>query len=159
MIANLYVVGNLDLVIELHAVTDHGIGQGPAINSGVHTDFHVVTDQYAADLGNLVPDTLGVGKAKAFAADHSTRLNDHTLTNTHIVVERHTRGQPAIGSDFATRADKAVGTHRDTSANTRTTLDHGERTNTGRRVNLGIIGDHGRRMNTAGRFRLGIEQV
>src|SRR3990167_5694509 len=92
VIANLYVVSDLDLVIELHTVTDHGIGQGSAIHSSVHTDLHIVADQYATDLGNLVPDTFGVGKAKAFAADNSTGLYDHTLTNTHIVVESHAVG-------------------------------------------------------------------
>src|SRR5450830_1119020 len=108
VIANLYVVGNLDLVIELHAITDHGIGQSPAINSRIDADFHIVADQYAADLGNLVPNTFRIGKTEAFTTNHRTRLNDHPLPDTHVVVKGHTGRQPAISTDFTARTDKAV---------------------------------------------------
>ena len=42
VIANLHVVGDLNLVIQFHAVTNDGIGQGPAVNGSVDANFNVI---------------------------------------------------------------------------------------------------------------------
>src|SRR5690606_24809817 len=74
VVADLHVVRDHDLVVEFDAVTDQGIGQRSAIYSGIRADFHIVADGHAADLGDLLPDTLLVGEAEAFAANHRARL-------------------------------------------------------------------------------------
>jgi hypothetical protein len=47
------VMGNLDLVVELDAVADHGIVQGTSINRSVRSYLDVITYYNASDLRNL----------------------------------------------------------------------------------------------------------
>ncbi|MNJ02161.1 hypothetical protein D3C73_1620260 [compost metagenome] len=72
MITDLNVVGDLDLVVELHTITENGIGQCAAVDSGIHANLYIVTDQHTTDLGNFLPDTFLIGKTETFAAEHGT---------------------------------------------------------------------------------------
>src|SRR5690606_22008237 len=109
VIADLHVVRDHDLVVELHAVADQGIGQRAAIYSSICADFHIIADGDAVDLGDLLPDALLVGEAEAFAADQGAGLNHHSLADGHGVIAGHTRRHPAILVDHRARAHRAMG--------------------------------------------------
>src|SRR4051812_11037679 len=72
VVADLDVVSDLNLVIELHAVADARVIHGPAVDGGVDADFDIGTDGHPANLSDLLPDTLVVGKTKTFAPQHCT---------------------------------------------------------------------------------------
>src|SRR5690606_34180565 len=62
VIADLHVVRDHDLVGELHAVADQGIGQRAAIYSSICADFHIIADGDATELGDFLPDAILVGE-------------------------------------------------------------------------------------------------
>ena len=148
-----------DLVIQLHAITDQGIGQRTAIHGGVGADLDVITDGHPTDLCNLLPDALLVGETEAFATDHRTGLNHHPLANLHIVVQRHARSQPTTLTDHATRADHAMGTDAHISTDASTAFDNRKSANTRTLINLSVFGDLCRGMNTRRSLGLAIEQM
>jgi hypothetical protein len=59
--ANPDIVADLDLVIEPHIVFQNGIVDGAAVDGGVRTDFAVIADAYAAELGDF--DRNGYARA------------------------------------------------------------------------------------------------
>src|SRR5690606_7892529 len=87
------VVGDHDLIIELHAVTDDGVFQGAPVYGGISTDFDIVTDRYTAQLSNFCPRpgfTPGVRcKTKAVGAEHRAAMHNSPIANGHIVVKRY----------------------------------------------------------------------
>ncbi|MNN21691.1 hypothetical protein D3C81_1350220 [compost metagenome] len=159
VITDLHVVSDLDLVIQLDPVADPGVGQRATVDSSIDADLHVITNGDAADLRNLAPDALLVGKAEALAADHGTRLDDHTLTDGHVVIQRDPRCQPTTFTDHTAGTDEAVCADADVGADARTTFDDRERPDAGAGVHLGIFRHHGAGMYSRLSLGFGIEQV
>ncbi|MNX46462.1 hypothetical protein D3C86_770010 [compost metagenome] len=159
VISHLNVVGNLNLVIELHAVTDDRIGQRTAIYSRVHADFNIIADQHTTDLGDFLPDTFFIGKAEAFTAEHCTRLNDNPFADANVVIQGHPRCEPATLTHHAASANEAMRADSRTGCNLRTAFDHHKSADTRRWIDNRIRRDHRRRMNPGCRLGLGIEQV
>src|SRR5690606_25016153 len=122
VVADLHVVRDHDLVIQLDAVADQRIGQCPAVDGGVRTDLDVIANGHATDLGNLLPDALLVGEAEALAADHRAGLDDNPLADHHVVIKRDARRQPATLANARTRADHAMGPDANARANLRAAL-------------------------------------
>ena len=48
--ADVHVVSDLDLVVELDAVADHRVLDRAAIDGGVRADLDIIADAHAADL-------------------------------------------------------------------------------------------------------------
>ncbi|MNE31350.1 hypothetical protein D3C80_1249140 [compost metagenome] len=159
VVADLHVVRDHDLVVQLHAVADQGIGQGTAVDGGVGTHLDVVAQGHAADLRDLLPDALLVGEAEAFAADYRAGLDHHPLADLHVVIEGHAGRQPATFTDDAAGADHAVGTQGHAGADLRVRLDHYVGADAGTRVDLGVGRDHGGRVDARLGLGLAIEQV
>src|SRR5690606_29050215 len=159
VVADLHVVRDHDLVIQLDAVADQRIGQCPAVDGGVRTDLDVIANGHATDLGNLLPDALLVGEAETLAADHRTGLDDNPLADHHVVIKRDARRQPATFANARTRADHAMGPDANARANLRAALDHRIGTDTGASADNGIRRHQGGRVHTRRQWRLAIEQV
>ena len=79
--ADMHVMSDLDLVIELHSTLDDGVFQSTAINSRVCTNFHIVTDTHATQLGNFFPDILVNGNAESVRTDDNAGVNENPRTN------------------------------------------------------------------------------
>src|SRR5690606_38399674 len=98
--AHMNVVPNLDLVVELHPIFNDGVAQGPAIDAGVGTDFHIVTDANGAQLFNFFPTTLGGCEAKAVRTDDRTAMEEAALTylaiKTDVDVSRQARARADV---------------------------------------------------------------
>src|SRR5690606_2078282 len=73
--ADVTVMGDLNLIVQLDTVLDHGIGKRATVYRGVRADLDVVADAYPAHLGNLDPDSVLVGEAEAIRADHGARVH------------------------------------------------------------------------------------
>ena len=55
VLANSYVMGHLNLVIQLYAIRNYGVLDGTPIYGRVCANFHVVADSNATQLGHLGP--------------------------------------------------------------------------------------------------------
>src|SRR5690606_29804004 len=108
VVADLHVVRDHDLVIQLDAITNQRIRQGTPVDGGIGPDLDIITDGHATNLCDLLPDTLLVGKAEALTTDHRTRLNNHALANPYIVIQRHSWGQPTALTDHRARTNNTL---------------------------------------------------
>src|ERR1700753_426136 len=71
---------NLDQIVDLGAVGDHGSANAGAVDAGIGLNFDVAADAHRTRLRNLLPGAvLALGKAKAVAADHDTVLEDDPI--------------------------------------------------------------------------------
>src|SRR5690606_17130659 len=159
VVTDLHVVRDHDLVVQLHAIADQGVGQRTAIHRGVGTNLDVVADGHPTDLRDLLPDALFVGKPETFTANHRTGLDHHTLADPYVVVQRHARSQPATIADHATSADHAMGTDADLGTDACTALDDRIGADAGTRIDHGILSHMSSGMNAGGSLGLAIEQV
>ena len=64
MIADLHVVRDHDLVVQLHTVADQRIGQCSTVDGGVRADLDVVTDGHPADLAIFCQTPFSLAKPK-----------------------------------------------------------------------------------------------
>ncbi len=65
--ADVAVVSDLDLVIELHALFEHGVADGAAVDGGVAADLHIRPEDHAAHLRDREPATRVVREPKPSA--------------------------------------------------------------------------------------------
>ena len=105
VVTNAHVMGNLNQVIQLNAIADHGVIQGTAINRGIGPDFNVVSQHHLADLGNSVPDTPLVGKTEAVGTNHRATENVATLTNHGVVSQGYPGAQNGLWANSTTGAN------------------------------------------------------
>src|SRR5690606_17916752 len=122
-------------------------------------DLDIIANAHTANLGNLLPDSLSVGKTEAFSANYRARLNHHSLTDDHVMSERDALGQTAAGADAAARADKGLGANHNVSPNLRTGFDDHLGADTGGRVHNGVIGHYRTGMNARNNLRSRFEQM
>ena len=93
------VVADLDLVVELHAVLDHGVVERAAVDGGVGADLDVVADAHRAHLRDLHPAARVGRHAEAVGADHHARVQDAAVADGAVVVDRDARVQARVVAD------------------------------------------------------------
>ena len=74
-------MANLDQVIEFDTVFNHGVLQRAAVDTGIGTNFNIITDPDGSQLFDLFPATGVRCKAKAVGTNHNARVQQTTLTN------------------------------------------------------------------------------
>src|SRR5271165_1160537 len=82
MRADLHVMRDLNLIVELDAVFDHGIAQCSAVDSGIGADVDIVADHYAASLRNLDVDPVFLRKAEAVRTDYRPGMHNPALADS-----------------------------------------------------------------------------
>jgi len=98
---NVYIVSNLDMVIEPHIVFNNGIVDCAAVNSGVGTYFTIVANLYGAQLRYFYPVVLVKCQAKAIGTNNGTRVNDSPFTDSDTFTNSDARNQATTAADFA----------------------------------------------------------
>src|SRR5688572_32653279 len=93
------VVGDHDEVVELHALLDHRVLEGAAVDDGVRADLHVVADDDAAELRHFHPGAFLRRVTEAIAAHHRARLHDAALAQAHAWADDDARHQAAVIAD------------------------------------------------------------
>ena len=81
VLAYVNIVSDLNQVIQLDAVFNDGVFNGATVNTGVRPDFHIVTNQYAAELLYLYPLPLVKRKAETIGTDHHACVKNAVFTN------------------------------------------------------------------------------
>src|SRR5262245_28013447 len=86
--SNRHVVRDLHQIVDLGSLPDHGVTNGPAIDSGVGADFDIVLDNDAPNLRHLVGSARAWHIAKAILANRAARMDDDPVTDQGV----HDRG-------------------------------------------------------------------
>jgi len=90
VLTNLHVVGDLDHVIQLHAVSNKRIVERPAVDRSIRTHLNIVAQHGTADLRNLHPRAATLTRVtKTIGTNHCARMNDAALAHHGLVIKRH----------------------------------------------------------------------
>src|SRR5690606_14276136 len=110
VVTDAYVVGNLDQVVELHAITDHGVVERAAVDRGVGADLDVAADDDPTGLRNLDPGAGALAcETETVGADDHARMQDAVLADHAVVIDRDVGVQASAAPDARAAADEAVG--------------------------------------------------
>ncbi len=140
VIADRYVMSNMDQIINLHPITDDGIVESAAIDGRIRADLHVVADHDNANLLQLDPLVAVRGKTETIRTNDSARVNDGSPTDTRTV------------HDHAMGVEVTVITHFRIGANEDTVTDMNARTNPACRADTGPGTDPRRTVDHCGRM-------
>src|SRR5690606_17509590 len=98
---------------KLDPVTDHGVFNCAAVNGRVSADFYIVPQNNTTNLRNFRPRTCfltGIGrKAKPVGAKHTPRMQDCSVTDGDVVIERDSGVQETVVADHRLGTDDASG--------------------------------------------------
>src|SRR5690606_7107348 len=99
MFTDLYIVRNLNQIIQLYALPYDGRTHRSPINYGIRTNFNIILDNHITNLTNLVIGAILLGgKPKAVAANNCPRMDDNPLADDTVEIDGHTRKKGRIVS-------------------------------------------------------------
>ena len=110
MRADLHVVRHLNEVIEFCSFADNRRPHRSTIDRGIGSNFDIIFDYHAADLGNFDVPPFKKGEPKAILANRSAGMNNNAVANNGVC----NRGvgsdiailpDPDAGSDYCVRSD------------------------------------------------------
>ncbi|MDT4869405.1 hypothetical protein FQZ97_1044310 [compost metagenome] len=90
---DVHVVADLDQVVELDAVFDHGVIQRTTVDAGVGADLDIVSDAHRAQLLDLDPLAFVRRKTESIGTDHHTRVQHAAFTHAATFAQGDTRVQ------------------------------------------------------------------
>ncbi len=113
MLPDLHVVADLDQVIDLGPLPDHGLAESGAIDRRSGADFHIVLDPDNADLRDLMVLPLVKREPVAIGADDHAGMDDATTADARAVVDADVRIDDAIVADNRAGLDRDALENRD----------------------------------------------
>ena len=123
------VVGNLNQVVELHALANVGRAHGRAVNASVGTNLHIILDGYDTNLRNLVVSIRSWSEAEAISTDDTTCMESHVIAELTAVINGYVRVDEGILANLHTLADVGVRINLATFAHLGTIADISESAN------------------------------
>ena len=145
---------NLDQVVHLGVGSYYGVGQLGAVHAAVGLDFHIVFNNYIADLRDFVVPPFVEDKAKAVIADFGPRLQNDVVFKDAVLAHDHLRIQNALRADLGALADVYLGEEDGVVANDYIVLNHAVSAYGHVFPQLGRRADDGGRVNARGVFGL-----
>jgi hypothetical protein len=117
--ANSAVVGYVAEVIDLGALSNHGVLEHAAVNTRIRADGHPVLDHDAAQMGNVDGAGCVAGDAEALLPDHGASEDIHfiayegksdrsTRADAAAAANSDTWTDDGIGANFSARADFSI---------------------------------------------------
>ena len=105
-------VGDLDEVVDLGAGADARLADGRPIDRRVRADLHVVFDDDAADLRDLLVGAVAaMREAEAVAADDGAVLQDDAVADTNTLADRDVGVDDAVVANLRKASDRHVRVH------------------------------------------------
>src|SRR5450631_4876053 len=124
------IVADLDQVVDLGALADHGIANGAAVDRCAGADLNIILDDDAPDLWHLEVPFASHHEAEAILTDLTARMNDDPVADqrvgddrpgpdrtiapdAHLGSDHRRRPDDAAAADFGPRPDHRPGLDRD----------------------------------------------
>src|SRR6202171_4983322 len=102
------VVSDLHQIVDLGALADDGISGRAAVDGRIGADLHVVLDDDAAGLRNLLMSPRARQIAEAVLPDTDTRMDDDAIADQGML-DRRAGADGAVAADGGGRADPRRG--------------------------------------------------
>src|SRR5882724_388411 len=157
--ADAHVMADLDLVVQLDAVLDHGVVERAAVDRRVGSDLHIVAYEGTARLRNLDPAPRIARHAETVRADHHAGMNQCALADKATRIDGHRRSQAAVLADLRVFADRAIGIDHGALAQPRSPADMTTRADRGGCGDFGARFDHRAHMDSRNGTTLRAEKL
>src|SRR4029079_7902675 len=123
-------MSDLDQIVDLGAGADPGLSHRWAVDRDVCANLHIVFDNYAANLRNLVMSAIGPGcEAEAVAADDCAVLNHDAAPDLYPLPDRHIGVDNAVVTNLCAGPDRHMRINDAARADVDAIADHRERAN------------------------------
>src|SRR5271165_3414329 len=120
------VVSDMNQIVDLGTLADHGIARGAAVDCRVGADLDVVLNDDAPDLWDLLM-SFRTGKiTETVLADARARMDDDAVADQRAE-DRNIGADGAVAPDADVRADDGAGTDQRARADLGARPDHGKR--------------------------------
>src|SRR5262249_33530324 len=106
--SNHHIVANLNEIVDLGTLADHGVADRPAVDGGTGADLDVVLNDDAPDLRNLKMPACPHQKAEPVLPDAAARMDDHPVSDQRVR-DRRPGPDVAVASDANARPHNHVG--------------------------------------------------
>jgi hypothetical protein len=149
------VMGDLNEIIDLRALADHGIAAGAPVHGRIGADFHIVLNDDAADLRHLEVPLGPHGETESVLPDAHARMKNDPVAEEGMG-HSHVGGNRAVAPDLHLRADHRMGPDQGSRADLRMGPDDGSGINLHSMLQPSRRMDEGTRRDTRGcegRFR------
>src|SRR5665213_3080472 len=128
MPANANIVADLDQIVDLGALADHGIADGATVDRGAGADLDVVLDDDAPELRHLKVAAQTQHEAEAVLTDLAARMNDDPVADQRVGddgsrPDRTMASDAHLGADDCRCPDDGAGADFDPRPDHRAGLD------------------------------------
>ena len=136
VLTNAGVVSNLNLIVELDAVGNHGVIERPTVDAGVGPNFHIIANHDNAQLFYFFPAPCNRRETKPIATNHSTWVYQAPTADNATFPEPYPRSQHRLRAhmspllDHAQRPDVRTLMHHCLRMHNRAGMDAGRETHT-----------------------------
>ena len=163
------VVGNLNLVVDFAASSDHRSGETGPVDGRSCPDFNIIFKHHNADLGDFEVDPLALVVAMTVGTNHCIGLDDDpvpdqtsvldhrigkdftVIPNAHLIENDDPRMNPASFADLDSVSDDNVWPHANPISQFGVICDD--------RTRMDPACGNQRRMKQAGRFDMHVEGI
>src|SRR6266404_190174 len=104
--AYVYVVCDLDHVVDFRSSPNARNTKGRPINAGICADFHIIFNNYCSDLWEFDVSIRPAHVPEPIRANHCSGMNNHAISNGYTVVDHNTGMDHAILTNRNTIAYK-----------------------------------------------------
>jgi len=110
-ITDLHVVRDLNLIVELATLTNHGVINRSAVNCGVRTNLAIITNANGTCLRNLDPLAAIACEPKSIRTDDCTRMDNDARSNHASRINCDSRIEATLFADRGTFTHDATCTN------------------------------------------------
>ena len=99
---DLYVVRDLAEIVDVYIIFQDRVAQGAPVNTGICSDFTILTGHYGAELRHVFPVIACESNPKSIGANHCAGMDNGTCAQSNAMAQGY------IGKKAATRAEMAI---------------------------------------------------
>ena len=124
MLANRYVVADLDEVVDFCAALNPSSAEAGAVHGGVGTDFDIVVDLHGASLWDFLLFPIAEFIAKTVGSHHDSAMKNDLITDAATLTDCNIWVKMAVFAQCALLSDKRPGFNDGSGTNFGSRFDH-----------------------------------
>src|ERR1035437_8791952 len=108
--ANMHVMADLDQVVELDPIFNHGVLERAPVDAGIGANLDIIANAHRTQLFNLFPSPRARRKTETVSPDDDARMHDAAFAQRAVLAHRHPRLKFGPGPNACATFDHAKGT-------------------------------------------------
>src|SRR5215831_15753967 len=123
MCLDVAVVADMDQIIDLHAILNNCVLQGPAVYHRAGANLDVVSDYHLSEMIDFYRPIFSTCIAKAVATQDCIGMDPYAISHARPRIDDHTQINHTVSPDASFRPDHGIADNDSLFANLRTRAD------------------------------------